>query len=99
MNKISLAGLKSGTGMYHVSQASNAPDDHVQILAGKVSAAKGRHDKSVENAVYGHIRAVRALGRTTVDTGQIARALGIPIHEVDRVIVKLNSRGVRLLGK
>jgi hypothetical protein len=38
--------------------------------------------KALENAVYGHIRAVRALGRTQVLASEIATALSLPVSDV-----------------
>jgi len=56
------------------------------------------HRKSAEirNAVYAHIRAIRALGRTTINTSEIATALSLPIDEVNRAVSTLNSKGVKV---
>lgn len=53
----------------------------------------------IEKAVYAHIRAIRSLGRTTVNTAQIARALSVPIKDVDQAVAKLRTKGVRLASK
>ena len=49
------------------------------------------------NAVYGYIRAIRALGRTGVNTSEIAAALSLPISTVNRAVSALRSQGVRVL--
>lgn len=50
---------------------------------------------AIEKAVYGHIRALRALGRDTVNTVEIAQALGISVKEVDASIANLRAKGVK----
>jgi hypothetical protein len=52
--------------------------------------------KKIENAVYAHIRAVRALGRTQINTDEIAKALGLTVAEVNNTIASLRARGVKL---
>jgi hypothetical protein len=50
-----------------------------------------------ENAVYAHIQAVRAMGRASVNSREIAVALGLPIPDVEEAMKALQARGVRLL--
>jgi len=57
-----------------------------------------RAAKSIENAVYAHIRAIRALGRTTINTNDIAAALSLPVAEVNHAISSLKRKGVRALN-
>lgn len=57
-----------------------------------------RSTKSIESAVYAHIRAVRALGRDKINTADIAEALSIPVAEVNRAILSLSKRGVKTLN-
>jgi hypothetical protein len=54
--------------------------------------------KNIESAVYGHIRAVRALGRTTVDSHGIARALGLSPAAVTQALQNLADKGVKIVG-
>src|SRR3990167_4624167 len=49
----------------------------------------------MEKAVYAHIRAIRALGRTSVNTVEIAEALGVQTARVSEAIKNLESKGVR----
>jgi DNA-binding MarR family transcriptional regulator len=57
-----------------------------------------RASKSVQNAVYAYIRAIRALGRTQINTSEIADALSLSIAEVNRAISSLKKNGVRALN-
>lgn len=54
--------------------------------------------KNIENAVYSHIQAIRALGRTRTDTSEIARALGLTQSVVEKTISSLTKKGVRVIG-
>lgn len=58
-------------------------------------AAATRYLKAVEDAVYSHIRAIRSLGRTRINTAEIAMALSIPQRDVDRAVASLRGRGVK----
>jgi hypothetical protein len=51
--------------------------------------------RKFEEAVYAHIQAVRALGKTQVGTAEIARALGISISDVEKTISALRVKGVK----
>jgi len=53
---------------------------------------------SVQNAVYAYIQAIRALGRTEINTSEIADALSLPVAEVNRAISSLRKKGVRALN-
>jgi predicted transcriptional regulator len=49
------------------------------------------------NAVYGYIRAIRALGRTGINTSEIAAALSLPMSTVNQAVSSLRSQGVRII--
>ena len=57
--------------------------------------AMARLPKHIERAVYSYIQAKRALGETTVNTADIARALDIPLHIVELAIIHLQPKGIR----
>jgi hypothetical protein len=57
--------------------------------------ARSTHDKKIERAVYSHIRAIRALGRTRINTSDIADALSLKVSEVNSAVAKLKRKGVR----
>ncbi len=60
-----------------------------------VRLRKARTNKNVQNAVYAYIRAVRALGRTKINTTEVADALSLPVAEVNGALSSLKKRGVR----
>lgn len=53
--------------------------------------------KEMEKAVYGFIRAVRALGRTSVASTEISDALNLSARDVEGAMRKLGSQGVRII--
>jgi hypothetical protein len=57
-----------------------------------------RGEKTIETAVYTYIQALRSLGKTQVNTAEIATALGVPVSSVARVLPKLSEKGVRRTG-
>jgi hypothetical protein len=52
--------------------------------------------KNIESAVYAHIQAVRALGRTTINTFEISKALGLPLAAVDSTLELLKKKGIKV---
>ena len=52
----------------------------------------------LQNAVFSYIQAVRALGRTRVNTIEIASALGVNAGRVAEAIAHLESKGVKRAG-
>lgn len=62
------------------------------------TAKRPRANASVENAVYAHIRAIRTLGRTTINAGEIAKSLSLPVADVNRAVAALKSKGVKVIG-
>jgi DNA-binding GntR family transcriptional regulator len=57
-----------------------------------------RTSKSVENAIYAYIRAIRALGRNKINTSDIAEALSLSVSEVNHAISALEKKGVKILN-
>lgn len=53
-------------------------------------------DKIAKRAVYNHLRFLRSLGRTVVGTDEVARALSLPITQVERIAITLHPKGVKL---
>jgi hypothetical protein len=62
------------------------------------TTTRAQPTRDVERAVYAYIQAVRALGKTKVETEEIARALGLGLSEVERTVKALRSRGVKPVG-
>ena len=67
------------------------------IVTPSAGPALPREDKKIENAIYAHIRALRALGRTQINSAEIAEALGLNLNTVHRAIRSLTKRGVKVL--
>jgi len=61
----------------------------------RAGSASAHRMTTLQSAVYSHIRALRALGRTSVDTGEIARALGVSVNDVNSTLEALRAKGVR----
>jgi predicted transcriptional regulator len=57
-----------------------------------------RANKSIENAIYAHIQAIRSLGRTAINTAEIAEALSLPVSTVNRAISALKKKGVKVMN-
>ena len=57
-----------------------------------------RAEKEIAAAVYAYIRAMRALGHTQVNSLAVARALSLPVTDVDVAIRTLSDKGVRVIG-
>ena len=64
-------------------------------LVGKPVPRPERADPVV-SAVYSHIRAIRSLGHTTVNTADIARALSISTQQVETSLSALKNKGVKV---
>jgi len=52
---------------------------------------------TIENAIYAHIRALRALGRKTIYPAEIAEALTLSLEEVRNALNSLRKKGVKPL--
>ena len=52
----------------------------------------------VENAIYAHIQALRALGKTRINTADIAMALKVPPKTVELAVSNLKEKGVKVVG-
>ena len=64
-------------------------------VSGKTSTPS---EKKIESAVYAHLRAMRTLGHTKADSGEIARALNIPSAEVIKALSALKNKGVKVVS-
>lgn len=53
--------------------------------------------QAIENAVYAYISAVRALGRTSISTSEIAVALGVSAPLVESTLEALKARNVKIV--
>ena len=79
------------------SPASTQIDSKTKAAPAKRASASGSQTtKAVESAVYGQIRAMRALGVTSVSTDKIAKSLSIPRSLVDAAVKGMRDRGVKV---
>ena len=76
-----------------VSIASVSPTPKVDLTPRKSI----RPRNNIQNAIYGHIRALRALGRTSISTVEIAEALSLPLSEVHNALSALKKKGIKTL--
>jgi hypothetical protein len=71
-------------------------EDVTEAVARPRLRRREEQEKQIENAVYAHIKAVRALGRTEVNTAEICKALRLPLKEVEQAASRLASKGVKV---
>jgi hypothetical protein len=82
-----------------LSEPSSASSRNIVTHSFPGRAAYGTPDvssRAAERAVYAYIRAVRTLGRTRIDTDEIAAALRLPVEQVNETLHALRKKGVRL---
>jgi hypothetical protein len=94
--------LKANTGSFTLGPSVSTTTTAGSVtftISGPAYAAPARAvtPKQIENAVYAHIQAVRALGRTQIAPEEIARALGLSLSEVQGTIAALRQKGVKSL--
>jgi hypothetical protein len=92
--------MKSSTNTLNSLVLSSESPTNATIQVGVTprNAHVARQGKNVQNAIYAYIRAIRALGRDTVNTIEIAEALSLTVPEVNRAIAALEKRGVKILN-
>ncbi len=96
MTQRPLATVSSGSSE-QVILLSGAGSSDSQIVRGTGYHRPTRSSKDIEGAVYAYIRAVRALGQTSVNSVDISRALSLPLGEVEQAIQGLRDKGVRII--
>jgi hypothetical protein len=92
--------MKTNTGpvLPPAQQATTARSVSVTTTVDYASSTRNKmSNKDIESAVYSHIQAVRALGRTQVNTAEIAAALRLRAEVVLRTIHALEGKGVKVL--
>jgi hypothetical protein len=78
---------------------STATITSVASGVGSLATKKGGPSRNIESAVYGYIRAMRTLGRTSLNTDEIATALGLSKEQVNMSVKELRNKGVKLAKK
>jgi hypothetical protein len=88
----------SGTDRIKIAPYSTTTDTVLLPAASKVPMQARGSSKDIESAVYAHIQALRALGKTQVNTIEIARSLDLSLAIVEKVIADLRSKGVKIVN-
>jgi len=90
-------GYKSACQYTTASTASgtSSTSGFVEISPSTSPAPLPTSKKQLQLAIMAHIRAIRTLGRTKINTQDIADALSISVQEVNNTIEILNKQGVR----
>jgi hypothetical protein len=70
----------AGTQLVEVPKIESAPDTRAAKIA---------------DAIYGHVQAVRALGRNEISVSEVARALGLSDADVMQALPLLRTKGVK----
>jgi hypothetical protein len=79
---------------YSISTPAAGPSTF-RVTIGSTPASAPKPSKEIERAVYGYVRAVRALGRTELVVSDISRALNIAEPAVVQALTALRSKGVK----
>ena len=100
--------MANGTHRFSVTTSAEStfgtlPDYTVVSEDGVVAYRQVRQDahavkvpQQVEKAVFAHIKAMRTLGHKALNTADVAAALSLPRSVVDRVVLGLRSKGVKV---
>lgn len=95
-----LAATSSGSAAYlSFGQPSSAVD--AQVIGSQPRGARRQQERSKlgdrDKAVYWTLRAMRSVGKTAVNTVEIADALDLSVAEVEAAIVRLQDKGVKVV--
>ena len=94
--------MKSSTNTLNLLVLSTDSSEGEQITIPVVNSPRRRARRAshsaerLQSAVYAYIRAIRALGRTQINTLEIAAALSLSLAEVNRAISSLGKKGVKV---
>jgi hypothetical protein len=86
----------SGSSGFSQNETLNTSSSWISIESpGAVMSSTGKI--KTQNAVYNYILALRALGRTRINTAEIAESLSLPVSDVHDALAGLKKKGVRVL--
>ena len=96
---VRVIGRGSSSGKF-VTSTSSTSTSEVAPVQGIYRHKRKRpvSDKDVEAAVYAYVRAVRALGRMSINTLEISRSLEIPLAKVEKTVSELRSKGIKIVS-
>lgn len=93
-----VAEIRSSTGSIGVLTSGTSTSDTIHhASSGRATRPRKAQATPIEDAVYAYVRALRALGRTTVSTSEIAQALSVPPSHVEAALGNLIARGVKVI--
>jgi hypothetical protein len=78
----------------HSTTTGSGPSSNILVDTTSMSTSPS---KPVRSAVYAYIKAIRALGRQSINTSDIAAALGITETEARRAVRELHGKGLRFV--
>lgn len=82
-------------------QYSTSTSADVRLSSGPAvswSGVNAPSESELENAVFGYLQSIRALGRTSINSTEIADALSISVADVDGAVARLRDRGILSAG-
>ena len=82
-------------------QYTTSTSADVRVSSGPAVSLSGvdiPSESELESAVFGYLQSIRALGRTNINSTEIADALSISLADVHRAITNLGNRGVQVVG-
>jgi len=83
----SISAKSGNTGNFYIAHSAGQSRPKLSVS----------HDVDIGEAITNYIRALRSLGRTKISTQDIAKALGVPISEVNNHIPTIKSIGARVI--
>jgi hypothetical protein len=86
----------SGEMTFSTSTPSSSHGYTQVVVPDHLQFAPKSSDRGIETAVYNYIRAIRALGRTTLGVIEIAKALSLTVEQVQGTLQSLHSKGVKI---
>ena len=89
---VTISGMTAGRVV--TGSTTSATSSHNSTVIPPESDRSKEFDE-IKRAVLAHIRAVRALGRTEINTLEIAAALSLSVQKVNEVLSELGAHGVR----
>jgi hypothetical protein len=98
MPKAAVNEKSSRTATTYEAGGSASAAASISMHVSRTKPVQQRSEKDIEAAVYSYIQAMRRLGNTRVNSGDIARALSLTVGNVNAVLPKLNEKGVKQVG-
>jgi hypothetical protein len=89
------SAVSSGNSVLGLLDTSDSDFLDEWIMPQDMVAPKPVVAENVIAAVYAHVQAVRALGKTVVTPEEISRALGLSTKQVEAALNGLKERGVK----